>query len=205
QRCEQLHKYRRVVIGHESQVRLPSMLAQQALERGVLFWGHEHVQGSPIRAQQPACQVPVAQMRGSSDKAPWGSEYRLQVLKAVLAVHIALLHGMGSTVERQQVRKDIRKILKHGMRLALDLHVAGGREQVYQIASDSGIFSRHAMTQDRCDGAGHPQTYRAWQAWCTHGNQAIECQPVIHMSIPLWRPVRGAYRSNRSIRIRSIL
>src|SRR5712691_1204103 len=205
QRCEQLHEYRRVVVGHETQARLLPTLAQEALESGVLFWGHEHMQGSAIRAQQPAGQVPVAQMRGGSDKAPWGCQCGLQMLEAVHAVHIALLHGMGSAVERQQVSKDVRKILKHGVRLALDLHVAGGREHVYQIASDSGVFSRHAMAQDYCYGAGHPQTHRARQAWRAHGNQAIECQPVIHVSIPLWRRVGGAYRSNRSIRIRSML
>src|SRR5205823_5137735 len=126
----------------------------------------------------------VAQMRGSGHESPWRCQHGLQVLEAMHAMHIALLHGMGSAVERQQVSKKIRKIPEYGVRLALDLNSICSREQAHQIALNSSIFAWHAMAQHCCDGACHPQTHGTRQEWRTPRNQAVECQPVIRMGIP---------------------
>jgi len=144
-------------------------------------------------------------MRSSSDKTPWGCQNGLQVLKTMDAMHIALLYGESAAIKRQQVRKDVRKVPEHGVRLLLDLTGACSREQVCQIASDCSVFSGHAMAQDRGNGAGHTQTHRAWQEGSTPCNQAVECWSVIGMSIPPWRRVGDACLRNCRAGIRCML
>jgi hypothetical protein len=96
---EQLDKDGPTLIGDKMDIGLTHPLPQEALDRWVLFWGHEHMDASAIRAQQPTSEFPVTQVRCRGDKPSGGLQHRLQVFEPLHPGHIRLLERLRPTIE----------------------------------------------------------------------------------------------------------
>jgi len=88
---EQLDKDGSTLVGDKMDIGLTHPLPQEALDGWVLLWGHEHMDASAIRAQQPTSEIPITQVRCRDHKPAGSLQHFLQVFETLHRAHACLL------------------------------------------------------------------------------------------------------------------